>query len=137
MNNNQNISSELYSKWWWHDLHQCKHVHQVCDPCHGCKSPRAVLKMGAEKSILVRLRIWRTGQHNSTKYFWEYSQLPIIQTFKGNWKRFKLSQARKKIAGSKEKNCFYCTVNTLITFNCRNVKCKLKDTCTSRLYIRT
>ena len=28
-----------------------------------------VLKMGVEKSILVRLRIWRTGQHNSTKYF--------------------------------------------------------------------
>ena len=41
----------------------------------------------------------------------------------------------KKIAGSKEKTVFtglimtfYCTVNVLITFNCRKVKCQLKDT---------
>ena len=37
----------------------------------------------------------------------------------GNW---------KKIAESKVKNSFYCTVNILITLNCRNVKWKLKDT---------
>ena len=33
----------------------------------------------------------------------------------------------KKIAGSKVTNSFYCTVNILITFYCRNVKWKLKD----------
>ena len=42
-------------------------------------------------------------------------------------KRFKLSEVRviassKKIAEIKVKNSFYCTVNILITFNCRNVK---------------
>ena len=30
------------------------------------------LKMGVQNSILVRLRIWRTGQHTSTKNFYEY-----------------------------------------------------------------
>ena len=38
------------------------------------------------------------------------------------------SVRRVEIAGSKEKNSFYCTVNILITFHCRNVKWKLKDT---------
>ena len=47
-----------------------------------------------------------------------YSQLPITRTFKGNRKRFELSGVRvigssKKIAGSKEKNSFYCTVSIL------------------------
>ena len=28
----------------------------------------------------------------------------------------------KKIAGSNEKNSFYCTVSILITFNCKNVE---------------
>ena len=31
--------------------------------------------MGVENSILVRLRIWRTGRHTSTKNFWEYLHL--------------------------------------------------------------
>ena len=56
-----------------------------------------------------------------------YSRLPITRTFKGNRKKFELSGVRvigssKKIAESKVKNSFYCTVNILITFNCRNVK---------------
>ena len=34
----------------------------------------------------------------------------------------------KKIAESKVKNSFYCTMNILITFYCRNVQWKLKDT---------
>ena len=34
----------------------------------------------------------------------------------------------KKIAESKVKNSFYCTVNILITFNFRNVQWKLKHT---------
>ena len=41
-------------------------------------------------------------------------------------KRFELSGVRvigrtKKIAENKVKNSFYCTVNILITFDCRNV----------------
>ena len=63
----------------------------------------------------------------------KYSRLPITRTFKGNRKRFKLSGvpvigSSKKVARSKEKNCFYRIVTILITFNWRNVKRKLKDT---------
>ena len=67
-----------------------------------------------------------------------YSRLLITRTFKGNRKRFELSGVRviessKKIAENMVKDSFYCTVNILITFNCRNVKWKLKDT----LYYKT
>ena len=63
----------------------------------------------------------------------KYSRLPKTRTFKGNRKKFELSGVQvigssKKIAESKVKNSFYCTVNILITFNCRNVKWKLEDT---------
>ena len=37
---------------------------------------------------------------------YKYSRLPITRTFKGNWKRFELSGAPKKIAGSKQKKQF-------------------------------
>ena len=57
-----------------------------------------------------------------------YSRLPITRTFKGNRKKVQVIRSSKKIAESKLKNSFYCTVNILITFNCRNVKSKLKDT---------
>ena len=58
---------------------------------------------------------------------WRYSLLPITRTSKGNRKKSVLSGVRvigssKKIAESKVKNSFYCAVNILITFNCRNVK---------------
>ena len=58
---------------------------------------------------------------------WKYSRLPITRTFKEIEKRFELSGVRvigssKKIAESKVKNSFYCTVNILITSNCRNVE---------------
>ena len=48
-----------------------------------------------------------------------YSRLPITRTFKGNRKKFELSGVRvigssKKIAGSKEKINFHCTVNILM-----------------------
>ena len=61
----------------------------------------------------------------------EYSRLPITRTVKGNRKRFELSGVRvigssKKIAGSKEKNSFYCIVNILITFNCKKCQVKIK-----------
>ena len=63
----------------------------------------------------------------------KYSRLPKTRTFKGNRKKFELSGVQvigssKKIVESKVKNSFYCTLNILITFNCRNVKWKLKDT---------
>ena len=54
----------------------------------------------------------------------------------GKSKKVRVIGTSKKIAESKIKNSFYCTVNILITFNCSlNVKWKLKDT--FRLYIRT
>ena len=51
-----------------------------------------------------------------------YSRLPITRTFKGNRKKVRVIESSKKIAESKVKNSFYCIVNILITFNCRNVK---------------
>ena len=56
-----------------------------------------------------------------------YRQLPTTLTFKGNQKTFELEgvqviRSSEKIVGSKGKNSFYCTVNILITVNCRNVK---------------
>ena len=45
-----------------------------------------------------------------------YSRLPITRTFKRNRKKFEFSGARRKLAGRKEKNSFYCTVSILITF---------------------
>ena len=56
-----------------------------------------------------------------------YSRRPITGTFKGNRKKLEPSVVRvirssKTIVGNKGKNSFYCTVNILITFNCRNVK---------------
>ena len=54
--------------------------------------------------------------------FCKYSRLPITRTFKGNRKTFRVIGSSKKIAESKVKKSFYCTVNILITFHCRNVK---------------
>ena len=84
-------------------------------------------------------RAWTLAQKETTirdKCSW----LPITGTFKGNRRKFELSGirvigSRKKIAGSKVKNSFYCTVNILITLYCWNVEWKLKDTL--RLKIRT
>ena len=58
-----------------------------------------------------------------------YSQVLITRTPTGNWKKVWVIESSTKIAGSKGKNSFYCTVSNLITFNSRNVKWKLKDTC--------
>ena len=57
-----------------------------------------------------------------------YSRLPITRTFKGNRKKVRVIGSLRKIAWGKVKNSFYWTVNILITFYCRNVKWKLKDT---------
>ena len=51
-------------------------------------------------------------------FFFMYSPLPITRTFKGN--RKKVIGRSKQIAWSKGKTSFYCTVNILITFSCRN-----------------
>ena len=60
---------------------------------------------------------------------------PDNSNLQGKLKKVRVIGSSKKIAGSKVKNSFYCTVNILITFYCRNVKWKLKDT--FRLKIRT
>ena len=74
--------------------------------------------------------------HRKWVHDWSYSRLPITRTFKGNQKKVRVYiGSSNKIAECKVKNSFYCTVNILITFNCRNVKWKLKDT--FRLQIRT
>ena len=53
---------------------------------------------------------------------------PDNSNLQGKSKNAQVIRSSKKIAGSKEKNSFYCTVNILITAICWNVKWKLKDT---------
>ena len=82
---------------------------------------KPIIKVKSQVSKSVGARVaHRLAQIN-------YSRLLITRTFKGNRKKFELSGVRvigssKKIAESKVKNSFFCTVNILITFNCRNVK---------------
>jgi len=47
---------------------------------------------------------------------------PDNSNLQGKSKKVRVIGSSKKIAESKVKNSFYCTVNILITFNCRNVK---------------
>ena len=53
---------------------------------------------------------------------------PDNSNLQGKSKKVRVIGSSKKIAESKVKNGFYYTVNILITFNCRNVKWKLKVT---------
>ena len=53
----------------------------------------------------------------------DYSRLPITRTFTKKVRaKVRVIGSSEKIAKSKEKNSFYCIVNILIAFNCRNVK---------------
>ena len=47
---------------------------------------------------------------------------PDNSNLEGRSKKVRVIGSSKKIAGSKEKNGFYCPVNILITFDCGNVK---------------
>ena len=51
-----------------------------------------------------------------------YTVTPDNSNLQGKSKKVRVIGSSKKIAESKVKNSFYCTVNILITFNCRNVK---------------
>ena len=53
----------------------------------------------------------------------ELQSTPHNPNLEGKSEKVRFIGSSKKIAGSKEKNSFYCTVNILITFNCRKVKC--------------
>ena len=51
----------------------------------------------------------------------QYIQLtPDNSNLQGKSKKVRVIGSSKKIAESKVKNSFYCTVNILITFNCTN-----------------
>ena len=91
-----------------------------------------IILISVEIHVTMKLFLLNISAHCNVSII--YSRLPITRTFKGNRKKFELSGVRvigssKKIAESKVKNSFYCTVNILITFTCRNVEGKLKDTC--------
>ena len=58
----------------------------------------------------------------------EIQSTPDNSNLQGESKQVRVIGSSKKIARSKEKNSFYCTVSILITFNCKNVELKLKDT---------
>ena len=52
----------------------------------------------------------------------EAQSTPDNSNLQGKSKKIRVIRSSKKIAENKVKNSFYCTVNILITFNCRNVK---------------
>ena len=49
---------------------------------------------------------------------------PDDSNLQGKSKKIRVIGTSKQIAGSKGKTSFYCAVNILITFNCKNVKLK-------------
>ena len=74
-------------------------------------------------SLIQDSKLLRQTCGISPRSFLRLQSTPAItRTFKGNRKKVRVIESSKKIAESKEKNSFYCTVNILITFNCRNVK---------------
>ena len=72
---------------------------------------------GVSKCLLISVTSVKLNVVNF-HFFFVYSPLPITRTFKGN--RKKVIGRSKQIAWSKGKTSFYCTVNILITFSCRN-----------------
>ena len=52
------------------------------------------------------------------KVFYNIQSTPDNSNLQGKSKKFQVIGNPKKIAGSKEKNSFYCIVNILITFTC-------------------
>ena len=86
-----------------------------------------------ERALPLSLKKHRVSQNEASRYVYvfentrkilkvKYSRLPITRTFKRNRKKVPVIGSSKKIAESMVKNSFYCTVNILSTFNCRNVK---------------
>ena len=73
--------------------------------------------------VELRLECWLT-----LLAFVVIQSTPDKSNLQGKSKNVRVIGSSKKIAASKEKNSFYCTVNIVITFNFRNVKWKLKDT---------
>ena len=53
---------------------------------------------------------------NYTRAPSDYSRLPIARTLKGKSKKVRVIESSNKIAASKVKNSFYCTVNVLSHF---------------------
>ena len=68
------------------------------------------------------------GWMNSFSCSIQVQSTPDNLNLQGKSKRVRVIGSSKKIVRSKEKNSFYCIVNISITFNCRNVKWKLKHT---------
>ena len=89
--------------------------------------PDPEIRRGRSCLIRIRIRVWFKNRGDGPlgpplDLPLIYSRLAITRTFKGNRKKVRVIGSSKKIAESKVKNSFYCTVNILITFNCRNVK---------------
>ena len=69
----------------------------------------------------------RDENHSTSRNSLEFLTILLQSTpnnsnLQGKSKKVRVIGSSKKIAGSKVKNSFYCTVNILITFYCRNVK---------------
>ena len=81
------------------------------------------------EQCLLHIRVVFGGKTKSSCFdrfiHWLIKQIqltPENSNLQAKSKKVRVIGSSKKIAGSKEKNSFYCIVNILITFNCRNVK---------------
>ena len=61
-------------------------------------------------------------EHFKKKGVFTIQSTPDNSNLQKKSKKVRVIGRSKKISGSKKKNSFNCTVNILITFNCRNVK---------------
>ena len=73
--------------------------------------------------------------------FQRVTRLPITQTLKGNWKRFKLLGVGEQMTENKEKwrllYCYSYSLSILMQFNSREVKWKWNDTFFSKLLCKS
>ena len=74
------------------------------------------------RSILDKSEINRSLVLGDVKKAPHIQLTPDDSNLQGKSKKVRVIGSSKKIAESKVKNSFYCTVNILITFNIRNVK---------------
>ena len=82
---------------------------------------------GQTLTMALRIFFCTLGRSRKLAKNWDREKLKLQSTpdnsnLQGKSKKVRVIGSSKKIAGSKEKNSFYCTVSILITSNCKNVE---------------
>ena len=97
----------------------------MLDNCSGERDKQnhyALLKMVTDQKNAEGFQCQMNQSGFLTFHTIEIQLTPDNSNLQGKSKKVRVIGSSKKIAGSKEKNSFYCTVSILITFNRRNVE---------------